>query len=96
LGVGPPVAIQTPELRLQRLRTTITVPDGGSFLIGGLRRLEETDLESGVPILSQIPLVGWLFTRKAKSTVRQDIIIIVSATIVDLEERTRQYTGQNE
>jgi tetratricopeptide (TPR) repeat protein len=88
LGVGPPVSIQTPELQLQRIRTTVTVPDGGSFLIGGLRRMIETDLESGVPILSDLPIVGWLFTRKALVSEQQDIIVIVSVSIMDVEEQT--------
>ncbi len=86
LGTGPPVSIQTPELRLQRVRTTVTIPDGGSFLVGGLRRMEETDLESGIPILSDIPLIGWLFTRKAKTFSQQDLIIIVQARLIHLEE----------
>jgi type II secretory pathway component GspD/PulD (secretin) len=86
LGVGTPVAIQTPQLTLQRIRTTITVPDGGSFVIGGLRQMSETDQTSGIPILSDLPLIGALFTRKGKSIIRQDIIIIVSARIIDIEE----------
>ncbi len=86
LGVGSPVAIQTPQLTLQRIRTTVTVPDGGSFVIGGMRTMSETDVESGIPILSDLPLIGSLFKRKGKSTVRQDIIIVVTARIIDLEE----------
>ncbi|MCC6575421.1 MAG: hypothetical protein IT462_16715 [Planctomycetes bacterium] len=86
LGVGTPVAIQTPQLTLQRIRTTITLPDGGSFVIGGLRKMVELDEESGIPFLSDIPLLGALFKRKGKSTVRSDIMIIVTARIVDPEE----------
>ncbi|MCA8915272.1 MAG: hypothetical protein KDB90_07660 [Planctomycetes bacterium] len=86
LGVGTPVAIQTPQLTLQRIRTTITVPDGGSFVIGGLRQMSETQVESGIPLISDLPLIGSLFTRRGKSVVRQDIIIVVSARIIDLEE----------
>ncbi|MBZ0135892.1 MAG: hypothetical protein K8I27_05925 [Planctomycetes bacterium] len=86
LGVGTPVAIQTPQLTLQRIRTTVTVPDGGSFVIGGLRQMTETQVESGIPFISDLPLIGALFTRRGKSVVRQDIIIIVSARIIDLEE----------
>ncbi|MCB9934890.1 MAG: hypothetical protein H6840_04275 [Planctomycetes bacterium] len=86
LGVGTPVAIQTPQLTLQRIRTTITLPDGGSFVIGGLRQMSETQVDSGIPIISDLPLIGALFTRKGKSVVRQDIIIVVSARIIDLEE----------
>lgn len=86
LGVGTPVAIQTPQLTLQRIRTTVTVPDGGSFVIGGLRQMTETQVDSGIPIISDLPLIGALFTRKGKSVVRQDVIIVVSARIIDLEE----------
>jgi tetratricopeptide (TPR) repeat protein len=93
LGVGPPVAIQTPQLTLQRIRTTVTVPDGGSFVIGGLREMVETTMDSGIPIVSDLPLIGWLFTRKGKSVVRQDIIIIVTARIIDLEEEEEYQYG---
>jgi Flp pilus assembly secretin CpaC/tetratricopeptide (TPR) repeat protein len=93
LGVGPPVAIQTPQLTLQRIRTTVTVPDGGSFVIGGLREMVEQQMESGIPVISDLPLIGWLFTRKAKSVVRQDIIIIVTARIIDLEEEDDYHFG---
>ncbi|MEZ5992420.1 MAG: hypothetical protein R3E76_08705 [Planctomycetota bacterium] len=86
LGVGTPVAIQTPQLTLQRVRTTVTVPDGGSFVIGGLRQMSETQVESGIPLISDLPLIGALFTRRGKSVVRQDIIVVVSARIIDLEE----------
>jgi len=86
LGVGTPVAIQTPQLTLQRIRTTVTVPDGGSFVIGGLRQMSETQVESGIPFISDLPLIGSLFTRRGKNVVRQDIIIVVSARIIDLEE----------
>ena len=93
LGVGTPVAIQTPQLTLQRIRTTITVPDGGSFVIGGLRQMSETQLDSGIPFISDLPLIGALFTRKGKSVVRQDIIIVVSARIIDLEEEESYVFG---
>ncbi len=93
LGVGAPVAIQTPQLSLQRIRTTVTVPDGGSFVIGGMRTMSETDVESGIPVLSDLPLIGSLFKRKGKSTVRQDVIIIVTARIIDLEEEIDHQFG---
>ena len=93
LGVGTPVAIQTPQLTLQRVRTTVTVPDGGSFVIGGMRHMSETDTQSGIPFISDLPLIGALFTRKGKSVVRQDIVVVVSARIIDLEEEEEVIFG---
>lgn len=95
LGVGTPVAIQTPQLSLQRIRTTVTVPDGGSFVIGGMRKMSEVQVDSGIPIVSDLPLIGALFTRKGKNTIREDIIIVVSAQIMALEEEIEWEYGAN-
>lgn len=43
-------------------------------------------MQSGIPFISDLPLIGALFTRKGKSVVRQDIVVVVSARIIDLEE----------
>lgn len=93
LGVGTPVAIQTPQLSLQRVRTTVTVPDGGSFVIGGMRKMTEIQVDSGIPIVSDLPLIGPLFSRKGKNTIREDVIIVVSAQIMALEEEIETHHG---
>ncbi|NUQ35187.1 MAG: hypothetical protein HUU29_09635 [Planctomycetaceae bacterium] len=93
LGTGSAVAIQTPELQLQRMRTTITLPDGGSFMAGGLRRMTDTRLDSGIPILSDLPLVGWLFSRKANIQTKEDVVIVVTARLLELEEEMFERRG---
>jgi general secretion pathway protein D len=80
------VTIELPELRIQRLRTTATVPDGGTLLLGGLKRSVEQNLTSGVPFLSDIPILGALFSRKGEYTSKRKLIILLKATIVAPEE----------
>src|SRR6185503_3037851 len=41
LGNGAPVTIELPELSVQRIRSTVTMPDGGTLLLGGLKFFEE-------------------------------------------------------
>jgi general secretion pathway protein D len=81
------VTIELPELRIQRLRTTATVPDGGTLLLGGLKRSVEQKMTSGVPFLSDIPLLGSLFSRTGEYTSKKKLIILLKATIVAPEER---------
>lgn len=81
-----PVTIQLPELRVQRIRTTVTVPDGGAFLIGGVRRMSDQSMETGVPMFSDIPILGNLFTRRGKAKLRNDLVIVIKARITDLRE----------
>jgi general secretion pathway protein D len=49
LGVGQPISIQLPEVTLQRVRTTVTMPDGGTMMLGGMRLVERQNLRSTVP-----------------------------------------------
>ena len=81
-----PVTIQLPELLVQRIRTTVTVPDGGAFLLGGVRSVNDARQEVGVPLLSDIPILGNLFKRQGKSELREDLVIMVKARITDLHE----------
>ncbi|MEE8104237.1 MAG: hypothetical protein V3T86_01735 [Planctomycetota bacterium] len=86
LGTGPPVTIQVPELAISRVRTTVTMPDGGTLLLGGIKFFRDVTAESGIPILSKIPIISFLFTRKAKTVQRRNLLILVKADVVLLEE----------
>lgn len=86
-GTSTPVTIQMPELRISRAQTTIKVPDGGSVMIGGLKRIQQVDRKSGIPLFSEIPLVGSVFSRKGKSEEIEDLIIVVTIHVTDLEEQ---------
>jgi tetratricopeptide (TPR) repeat protein len=86
LATGPPVVIQVPEIAISRVRTTVTMPDGGTLLLGGIKFFKDIQAESGVPILSKIPIVSFLFTRKAKLIQRSNLLILIKALVVIPEE----------
>lgn len=86
LAIGSDVIIELPVLEIQRARTTVTVPDGSTLLIGGWRLSEDRDLDSGVPFLNQIPIISFFFSRKGKFLNKQKLLILVRAKIVVPEE----------
>ncbi|MBL8901217.1 MAG: tetratricopeptide repeat protein [Planctomycetes bacterium] len=86
LGVGSPVTIQLPELEIQRVRTTVTMPDGATLLLGGQNISEKQDFTSGIPVLSDIPIVSFFFSRKGRYTSNRRLLILLKAEIVILEE----------
>jgi len=86
LGVGQPVSIQLPEVTLQRVRTTVTLPDGGTMMLGGMRLVERQNLVSGVPVLKDLPGLSFLFSRKGTSLQNRKILILINAKIVIMEE----------
>ncbi|MCK6479798.1 MAG: hypothetical protein L6R43_06525 [Planctomycetes bacterium] len=86
LGNGPPVSIQLPEIRIQRVRTTVTVPDGGTLLLGGLNFYEEQKYDSSVPFLAEIPILNFFWSRRGTFIERRNLFILLKATIIRLEE----------
>jgi general secretion pathway protein D len=78
------VNIQLPELRLQGAETTVRVPDGGTVVIGGLKRIRDVDAQTEVPFLAHIPILNLLTSRKGRNIEKSNLIIMVNARVVDL------------
>ena len=86
LGTGSPVNLMLPELELQKVRTRALVPDGGTLLLGGMKTVKEKNLESGVPFLSDIPILSFFFSRKGSYETYQKLLILLTAKIILPEE----------
>ena len=64
------VTIELPELHIERLRTTATIPDGATLMLGGLKRTVDNTQHSTVPFLGEIPVIGSLFSRTGDFTMQ--------------------------
>ena len=89
VGAGQVVSydIQLPDQESSTLMTRVSVPDGGTLLLGGQRITAEIEKESGVPILSKIPILGRLFGNRSKVKDNKILLIMVKPTIILQEER---------
>jgi len=85
-GLTTPVTLQKPELSVSRAATTVKIPDGGSVVIGGLKKVIKSDSKSETPFFADLPIVGFLFSRKAKAEETEDLIIICTVRLTDLQE----------
>lgn len=74
----------------QEAKTKVVVADGETIVIGGLTRNENTETESGIPFLKDIPLLGNLFKYTRKSVAKKDLVIFVTPRII------RNYVGDVE
>lgn len=77
-------------LQKQSAKTTVVVSDGETVVIAGLTTKEETETETGVPLLKDIPLIGYLFKHMANSTSKRDLIIFVTPHIVASARRPQE------
>lgn len=75
-------AVAAPVINSRVATTTVVVPDGQTVVIGGLMENTQTESESKVPGLGDIPLLGNLFKRKVKENVKRELMIFLTPTIV--------------
>jgi type II secretory pathway component GspD/PulD (secretin) len=73
--------------------TNVVVENGQTAVIGGLTTKDERKTNTGVPILKDIPLLGYLFRYTRKETVDKDLVIFVTPTIVDTQSMQAKPTG---
>ena len=78
--------IQLPRFNFTTVITTVTVPDGGTVLLGGVKRLNEERKEFGVPVLSKTPLINRLFRNIGIGRVTSSLMLMVTPRIIILEE----------
>jgi type IV pilus assembly protein PilQ len=62
--------------------TELLVKDGETTVLGGIYETNETDNDSGVPGLSRIPLLGWLFRGSNRTDTKQELLIFITPTIL--------------
>lgn len=73
----------TPIINEQSASTTVVVNNGETVVIAGLTSNEESSIESGIPILKDIPLIGSLFKKSEKNHEKKDLIIFVTPHIIN-------------
>ena len=66
--------------------TTVSVPDGGTVLLGGIKRLSEGRNEFGVPILSKVPYINRLFKNVGIGRETESLMMMVTPRIIIQEE----------
>jgi type II secretory pathway component GspD/PulD (secretin) len=86
-----PIRIETPILNIQRVRTTVVVPDRGTLMLGGMTTFFEENEDSSIPMWRSIPVLGNIGSMKVKGLQRKQTLIMVTPRIIipDEEERRR-------
>jgi general secretion pathway protein D len=80
------VTVQLPSFQFVSVVTTVSVPDGGTVLLGGIKRLSEGRNEFGVPLLSKVPYINRLFRNVAIGRETNSLMMMVTPRIIIQEE----------
>ena len=78
--------IELPIIAVNQIRTTVSVPDKGTVMLGGQRQVDEFETEVGVPMLSKIPWVNRFFTNRKQSKSEKTVLFLMRPEIIIQEE----------
>ncbi|OYW53349.1 MAG: type II secretion system protein GspD [Hyphomicrobium sp. 32-62-53] len=80
--------IDSPTIAQRRIKTTVTVSNGGSVVLAGLMQDRATRQRQQVPLAGDIPLIGNLFKNKDDEIARTELMIAITPHIVNDERQT--------
>lgn len=73
----------TPTIATRAVKSTVTVPNMGTVVLGGLITQSENLSRGGVPVLNRIPLLGELFKSRTRDAPRNELIILLRPVITN-------------
>jgi len=85
---------QSPSFLKRTTKTAVVVQDGQSLLIGGIIQETKSKSRSGIPFLSEIPLLGYLFRNTADEVRRTELLILITPYVIASPEEGRALTEQ--
>jgi general secretion pathway protein D len=91
------VTVQLPSFQFVAVVTTVSVPDGGTVLLGGIKRLSEGRNEFGIPLLSKVPYINRLFRNVGIGRTTDSLMMMVTPRIIIQEEEEERlgFTAAN-
>jgi general secretion pathway protein D len=83
-----------PKLGKRDIKTKVTVYDGKTIVVGGLIQNKKDVTESKLPILGDIPLLGWFFKHKTVSYKKSNLLVFITPHIVTKRNRLDSITKE--
>lgn len=75
-----------PGLNTKGVETELIMNDGETIVIGGIIKSNKTFAESAFPVLSQIPVLGWLFKNRTRTEEKQELLVFLTPRVVKMDE----------
>lgn len=72
-----------PAINTKQAETSVVLFDGSTTVIGGLSKETNTDAKSGVPLLQDIPFLGYLFKGTSKKMAMEEILVFITPYILE-------------
>lgn len=80
--VTTPQTYYQPVFNIRRVKTSVTIADGATMVIGGLMREEVKTVDDKVPILGDLPLIGSAFRGTSKAIQKKNMLVFITGNLI--------------
>lgn len=95
-NVLTPNVINQPIFSTRSVTTNVSVADGSTVILGGLIREDVQKTEDKIPFLGDLPLIGRLFRDQAEQHTKRDLVIFVTANLLNSSGQLLQPNEQEQ
>ncbi len=86
--------LDSPTITQRKIDSTIAIADNETIALGGLIKDSRTTGSSGLPFLSEIPVLGGLFGTQSNNVDRTELIVLITPHVVDNLQKSRAVTDE--
>lgn len=86
--------IDSPTISKRTAQSTVTIQSGETMVLGGLIKEEKNNGSEGVPLLSEIPVLGGLFGTQSKKNNRTELVILITPRVANNSQQSREITDE--
>ena len=79
---SPDFTSTPPSISTKQISTNVLVQNGGTVVIGGVFTQTQSDTTTKIPVLGDMPYVGFLFRTNSKQDDRQELLIFISPRVI--------------
>lgn len=86
MPLGDNATANSPSIFNRSVTTSLSLRDGGSVVLGGLMSTRQTDSDSGVPFVKDVPVLGNLFKSKSRKKNKTELVVLIVPYIIENDE----------
>ncbi|MCG8691738.1 MAG: type II and III secretion system protein, partial [Minwuiales bacterium] len=86
--------IDSPTIQQRKIESTVAVLSGETVALGGLIQDDVDNATTGLPLLSEIPVLGYLFKNTREVTARRELLVMITPRIVRDAREAREVTEE--
>lgn len=86
MPLGDNATANSPSIFNRSVTTSLSLRDGGSVVLGGLMSSRQTDSDSGIPFVKDVPVLGNLFKSKSRKKNKTELIVLIVPYIIENDD----------